>query len=120
MPPPLRLPGARVSFVHRIVPATAVLALTVAFAPVSAAQTQQAAAQDHSQHGAAPVMSKAEVESFAKVEVAIGMARDSAQARLAMTRNKKDETQRALRDSLAMQIAGILRQAGMTEADYHK
>jgi hypothetical protein len=65
-------------------------------------------------------MSKADVEAFAKVEVTIGAARDTVQAKLAMTRNKKDEIQAALRDSLANQIAGILKQAGLSDADYHK
>ncbi len=100
----------------RFVPAVVVLA-TAAAAPV-AAQTQQAAAHDH---GAAPAFSKTDIEAFAKLEVAIGTARDTTQARLALLRNKKDEVQKALRDSLVTQITGILKGAGMTEADYkHK
>jgi hypothetical protein len=95
-------------------------AVTVALAAPAMAQTQQATPAQH-QHAPAPAaMSKAEVEAFAKVEVAIANARDTTQARLAMTRNKKDETQRALRDTLVTQIAGILQKAGMTEKDYQR
>jgi hypothetical protein len=65
-------------------------------------------------------MSKAEIEAFAKVEIAISSARDTTQARLAMTRNKKDETQRALRDSLVIQISSIMQKAGLSQADYQK
>ena len=95
------------------------LAALISAAPVGllAAQTQQAAAHDHAAASAA--MSRADIEAFAKVEVAIGSARDTTQARLAMTRNKKDEAQRALRDTLVTQISGILQKAGMSEADYH-
>lgn len=99
----------------------AVAAAAVALAAPAMAQTQQATPQAQHQHApAAAAMSKAEVEAFAKVEIAIATARDTAQARLAMTRNKKDETQRALRDSLVTQIAGILQKAGMTEKDYQR
>lgn len=101
---------------HRFLPA--IFALTAA--ATLSAQTQQAATPaQHADHGA-PTMSKAEIEAFAKVEVAIGTARDTAQARLAMVRNKKDETQKALRDSLSSQIAVILTKAGLTETEYRK
>jgi hypothetical protein len=99
---------------YRIVPAFLVLTA----APLAAQQTKQAGNQA-SAAPAAAAMSKADIENFAKLEVAIGAARDTAQAKLAMTRNKKDEIQAALRDSLATQIAGILKQAGISEADYH-
>lgn len=98
----------------------AFVVLILASAP-AVAQTQQAAPpMQHDHAAAAPVMSKADIEAFAKVEVAIGTARDTAQAKLAMTRNKKDEMQRALRDTLTTQITGILQKAGMTAADYQR
>lgn len=91
--------------------------MATAALPVSlAAQTQQAA-MNHD-HGGAPAVNKADIEAFAKLEVQIGIARDTAQARLAMVRNKKDEIQKALRDSLVTKIAGILEAAGMTQAQY--
>jgi hypothetical protein len=86
--------------------------VAVAAAPIAA---QQPAA---TQAGSSAKLSRADIEALAKVEVAIGTARDTTQARLAMTRNKKDESQAALRDSLTMQIAGILQKAGLTQAEY--
>lgn len=109
----------RVLSTHRILPAVAVLTISAAV-PV-AAQTQQAsAAHQHDAPAQAGAMSPADIERFAKLEFAIGNARDTAQAKLAMTRNKKDEIQQALRDSLNVQIAGILSKAGTTDAQYRK
>jgi hypothetical protein len=100
---------------RRILPGLVVL--TVAAAPLSA-QTKQAGmpGMDHS----APAMSRTDVESFTKVQVEIGAVRDTIQAKLAMTRNKKDEIQAALRDTLATQVDSILKVNGLSEADYHK
>ena len=99
---------------RRVLPALIVLS-AVSTTPILA-QTKQAGAQASS--SSAPVLSRADVENFAKVEVTIGAVRDTIQAKLAMTRNKKDELQAALRDTLATQVAGILKQAGLSDADY--
>lgn len=102
-----RMPTAR-----SIVPVLA--ALVCAAAPLVAQQPAAAPVQASS----GTRLSRADIETLAKVEIAIGTARDTAQARLAMTRNKKDETQQALRDTLSAQISGILQKAGMSQADY--
>jgi hypothetical protein len=65
-------------------------------------------------------LTKDEITSFAKLEVAISYARDSAQAQLAMARNKTVTAQQALRDKLRNQIDAILHQAGLTEPEYEK
>jgi hypothetical protein len=91
-----------------------VLVAVTAAAPLCAQQSAPAPVQASS----SARLSKPDIEALAKVEVAIGTARDTTQARLAMTRNKKDETQQALRDSLNTSIASILQKAGMTPADY--
>ncbi len=66
-------------------------------------------------------MSPEELNKFAKVSIAIGATRDSAQAQLAMVKNKKDIFQQALRDKLAAQIDSILKLNQMTAAEYeHK
>ena len=65
-------------------------------------------------------MTKDQIASLAKLEIAIGAARDSAQAQLAMSRNKTPTAQQALRDKLRSQIDGILRQASLTEPEYEK
>jgi hypothetical protein len=107
----------RATFPRQVLPALAVL--TFAAAPL-AAQTKQAGmpGMDHSQPSA--TMSKADVAAFAKVEVEIGAVRDTIQAKLAMTSNKKDDIQAALRDTLATLVTDILNTNKLTEADYHK
>jgi hypothetical protein len=102
---------------RRILPALVVL--TVSAAPL-VAQTKQAGMPGMDHSAAAPAMSRSDVEAFTKVEVQIGQVRDTIQAKLAMTRNKKDEIQAALRDTLATQVAGILKASNLSESDYHK
>ena len=66
-------------------------------------------------------MSPDELAAFAKTSVAVGTARDAAQAQLAMTRNKKDNLQQDLRTKLAATIDSILKASNMSQADYeHK
>lgn len=98
---------------HRIIPAFIVLA--AASAAPAMAQKQAGTMQ-----APAAAMSRTDIESFAKVEVTIGAVRDTIQAKLAQTRNKKDEIQAALRDTMATQIAAILKQAGISDADYRR
>ena len=79
----------------------------------------------HAQATPAPAkpaaMSHEELMTFAKAHVAIGVAHDSTDAQLAQTRNKKPEVQEQLQAQLHSQVAAILKQNGMTEADYeHK
>jgi hypothetical protein len=107
----------RATISRRVLPALVVL--TASAAPL-VAQTKQAGmpGMDHGQSTAA--MSPSDVAAFAKVEVQIGAVRDTIQAKLAMTRNKKDEIQAALRDTLVNQVAGILKAANLTQADYEK
>jgi hypothetical protein len=99
----------------------ALVVLTAAAAPLAAQTTKQAGmpGMDHSQAPAA-TMAPADIAAFAKVEVEIGAVRDTVQAKLALTRNKKDEIQAALRDTLATFVADILKKNNLTEADYHK
>src|SRR5690349_18204789 len=79
----------------------------------------------HAQATTAPAkpaaMSHEELMTFAKAHVAIGVAHDSTDAQLAQTRNKKPEVQEQLQAQLHSQVAAILKQNGLTEADYeHK
>ena len=83
-----------------------------------------AAAQDphaaHQQASPSP-LSKDEVVTYVKADLAISAARDSMQAQYAMVRNKKVEVLNSLREKLRLQIDSILKKAGMTQADYdHK
>ena len=82
-----------------------------------------AAAQDphaaHQQAAPSP-LSKDEMVSFVKAELAISTARDSMQAQYAMVRNKKVEVLNSLREKLRLQIDSILKKSGMTQADFDK
>jgi hypothetical protein len=76
----------------------------------AAAPTQQSSA----------AMPRDEIVAFAKVEIAIGKARDSVQAQLAQAGNKKGETLTQLREKLQARIEEILHHSGMTHAEYDK
>ena len=66
------------------------------------------------------LMPRDELVAFAKVQIAIGAARDSTQAQLAQAGNKKGETLILLREKLQTRIGEILHHSGMTEAEYEK
>ena len=68
----------------------------------------------------APTMSHDEIVAFAKLEVAIGQARDSAQARLAQARNAKPETQQQYRDQLRIQVAELLQHSGVSDSAFRR
>ncbi len=72
------------------------------------------------QGGPTLTMSKDEITAFAKVQVAISAAHDSADAQLAAARNKKDNVQTQLQEKLRTQIADILHHNGMTEDEYKR
>jgi hypothetical protein len=91
-----------------------VVAASVA-APVAAN-----AQMNHGDMAPTGAMSKDDLTALAKLEVAIGLARDSAQAQLAMARNKTVSQQQALRDKLHLDIEDLLKRAGMTDADYQR
>jgi len=101
----------------------ATLALCVAPAAVFA-QGQPPVAQQvaaHPGHDApqqAAGMTPEQINAYAKVSVAIGAARDAAQAQLAMARNKKDNIQEALREKLESSVDSILKANNMTQAEY--
>ena len=68
----------------------------------------------------APSMGRDELTAFAKIEVAIGQARDSVQAQLAQARNKTPQAQQQLRDKLRTQIDDILHHSGVSEDEYRR
>ena len=65
-------------------------------------------------------MSKEEMTALAKVQIAIGHATDSMQAQLAQARNKTNQMQAQLRESIRAQVEEILHHSGMTEAEYQR
>src|SRR3954468_9770263 len=71
-------------------------------------------------HNMSAMMSKDELTSFAKVQVAITQAHDSADLQFAQARNKKPEAQEQLQAKLRTEVAAILQKNGLTDADYQK
>jgi hypothetical protein len=71
-------------------------------------------------HNMSAMMTKDELTSFAKVQVAITQAHDSADLQFAQARNKKPEAQEQLQDKLRTEVAAILQKNGLTDADYQK
>lgn len=58
------------------------------------------------------------IAAFARVSFEISKLRDSTQARLAQPANDKPEAQKALRDRLVTEIAGVLHRASMTDEQF--
>jgi hypothetical protein len=65
-------------------------------------------------------MGRDEVLALVKLQVAIALARDSAQAQLAQTRNKTPQAQKQLQDKLRADIEQILHHHGTTEAEFQR
>ena len=63
-------------------------------------------------------MGRKDIVAFAKLEVAVGQARDSVQAQLAQAGNTKPEAQQRLRDQLHTRIEDILHHAGVSDSEY--
>ena len=86
-------------------------------AVMTGAALAQAPAHSMSAMGA---MGKDELTAFAKVQVAITQAHDSADLQFAQARNTKAEAQEQLQVKLRTQVADILQKNGLTDADYQK
>lgn len=89
------------------------------FASAAGAQGATQTATQSATAGAAG-MTRDELVAFAKLEVAISVARDSAQFQLALARNKTPAMQQQLREKLGAQIAEIIQKAGTTQAEYDR
>jgi hypothetical protein len=72
------------------------------------------------QQPASKPLSKDEIASLAKVQVAINVVHDSMDAELSHVRNKKNEIQAQLRQKYAGMVTDVIQKAGMTEAQYRE
>ncbi|MDB4916887.1 MAG: hypothetical protein JWM95_4531 [Gemmatimonadetes bacterium] len=91
----------------------------VVFLALATAST--AAAQDPAARSApSPPLSRDEIASLARLQVAINTAHDSANVQLALPKNTTPQAQLALREKLDVQLADIVHHAGLTEADYRR
>ncbi len=92
-----------------------VLPLALAFATVAGAQQAAPAGPP-----APPAIPRDEIASLARMQVAINIAHDSANVQLALARNTTPQAQKALREKLDLQIADIVKAAGLNDADYKR
>jgi hypothetical protein len=69
---------------------------------------------------AQPALTLEQVRKLAETQVAIGLVHDSADARAAQAKNKKDETQADLAKEKQRLIAEVLKQKGITDAEYRR
>lgn len=65
-------------------------------------------------------MSSAEIKAFAVVHLEISQVLDSADARLAQSRNKTAAMQQQLREQLREQVSRVLQKHGLTDAEYQR
>ena len=89
--------------------------LTLIGGTVAAAQQQASTATSTS-----VPLARDEIAQLARVQVAITVAHDSINARLARSGNKTAKAQTQLQDTLRAQIAEILHHGGLTDAEYRK
>lgn len=87
---------------------------------IIAAFVASAASSLHAQAQAAPPLSRADLEAFAKVYIAVSQVRDSINLLLAQSRNKTKDMQQQLQTALGAKIAEILHHNGVTEAEYQR
>jgi len=102
--------------------AACIAAACTAMLGIAAPAAAQAATPTASQSATAGAagMTRDELVAFAKLEIAISLARDSAQFQLALARNKTPAMQQQLREKLSAQIAEIVQRAGTTQAEYDR
>ncbi len=116
------------SHAHRV-PMLGALLATLAAVPTSpiAAQGPPAAPPAPASAPAAsptastpPTLPTDEAAALARLTAAIAQVRDSAQKQLSLVRNKSPHAQQQLRQQTATQVAGLLKQANLTEAEYRR
>jgi len=69
---------------------------------------------------APPALSADDAAALARLTVAIAEVRDSAQKQLSLGRNKTPQAQQQLRQQAVAQVAALLQQAKLTEAEYRR
>lgn len=69
---------------------------------------------------AQPALTLEQVRKLAETQLAIGLVHDSADARAAQAKNKKDESQAELAKEKQQLIAEVLKQKGMSDGEYRR
>ena len=97
------------------------LALGLAVFGVLAGSTPAAAQQPApAAPAAAPAPADAELTSFAKAFIAVGLVRDDFNAQLALPKNKTPELQEEIRKEMKLKVEEAIRTAGMSLEDYRR
>jgi hypothetical protein len=107
---------------HRV-PSLAVLLATLAAITTSPAAAQGPPAPASPQPPAAAAsatLAADDAAALARLTVAIAQVRDSAQKQLSLVRHKSPQAQQQLRAQTASQVAGLLQQANLSEAEYRR
>ena len=68
----------------------------------------------------APAPADAELTSFAKAFIAVGLVRDDFNAQLALPKNKTPELQEEIRKEMKLKVEEAIRTAGMSLEDYRR
>ena len=98
---------------------SAIVVVTLAMTFPSAGSAQASPHPDaHPQPS--PSMTRDQVVAFAKVHVAVGQLRDSAQGKLRLPENSGDAPQRQLRDQLRAKILETIQRSGSTDEDFRR
>lgn len=107
---------------HRVALAVAAFTVcSVALTPAAYAQGAAPPAAQAAQPPAGPAkLTSDAIRILAETQVAIGLVHDSADARSAMARNKKDESQTELATEKRKLVAQVLQQKGLSEAEYRR
>jgi hypothetical protein len=85
-----------------------------------AAAQQPAPATPAAAPAAAPAPADAELTSFAKAFIAVGLVRDDFNAQLALPKNKTPELQEEIRKEMKLKVEEAIRTAGMSLEDYRR
>ncbi|MCA0377634.1 MAG: hypothetical protein LCH84_18525 [Gemmatimonadetes bacterium] len=118
-PSPPRLPQPRAARTALTVAAT--LASTLAFGALAAQGTPPATPPTQAAQPAKRLaLTTDEVRALAEMQMAIGVVHDSADARSAQARNKKDESQAELAKAKQMNVAKIIADRGLTMTEYQR
>lgn len=90
-------------------------------ATVAPATSVPATAAEHAAHAAAPpALAPEDAAALARVAASVAQVRDSAQKQLSLGRNKTAHAQQQLRQQAAAQVAALLRQANLSDAEYRR
>lgn len=106
----------RVRACKRVLSASASLIVVCA---VSIGAQQQASHTSHTT-AATPQLTRDEIAALARVQVAMVAARDSINVQRAKSGNKTAQAQERLQDKLRSQIEEILKNGGLTDAEYQR